>query len=300
MHSYRAAVAALLTLAGVPLAAFAAPNGLAWDSVTKVVMSADPSSLQPGSFDSDFAAAAAVQAPSAGAAQGAQQMMQTGIAERHYVAGSKERTDNLARQTATIADCVARTITTLDLRGKTYRVVSMDQPSAPGSGAGAGPRTPFLQNGASIAVSVANTALGALVVGGQPTNGFRSDVKFAMTSPSGESNTRNGVLVGYYSAYAKPAPPCSGGIFAEMLGGAHAMARFEQLMSAVSSGGTNLHISVKQNGPLLPVGKLAMFEALSFQMLGHGTTMVTERGNVRAIAVDDPVFSIPPGFTKQQ
>ena len=64
-------------------------------------------------------------------AQSAQQMMQTGLAEKHYVAGSKERTDEVVMQTATITDCVARTITTLNFRDKTYRVVSMDQPKRP-------------------------------------------------------------------------------------------------------------------------------------------------------------------------
>ena len=119
------------TLAGFPLTV-AAPNGLAWDSVTKVVTNADPSTLQPGSFDTDYAAAAA--APPSGGGMAGQ--VKQGIAEQHYAAGSKDRTDNVAQQTATIVDCVARTITTLDLRRKTYNVVSMDQSASPSSGGG--------------------------------------------------------------------------------------------------------------------------------------------------------------------
>ncbi len=141
-----ATLAAVLAISVAAFQASAAPNGLAWDSVTKIAMNADPSTLQPGDFSADFAAASAVQTPqqsgggffaqmhqAMATAQSYQQMMQTGIAERHYIAGSKERTDNLAAQTATIVDCAARTITTLDLRRKTYRVTSMDQPSAPSS-----------------------------------------------------------------------------------------------------------------------------------------------------------------------
>ena len=128
---------AIALLAGSALPACAAPGGLAWDSVSKLAMSADAGSLQPGSFSDDFAAASAPQQSGGGLfghmiPQQALAMMHSGIAERHYVAGSKERTDQVAAQTATIVDCRARTITTLDLAKKTYRVTSMDQPSASG------------------------------------------------------------------------------------------------------------------------------------------------------------------------
>jgi hypothetical protein len=101
-------VAVGLFAASSPFAA-AAPNGLAWDSVSKLAMNTDPSSLQPGSFDDDYSAAAAAQPPAPGGgglfgqfkqgianAQSAAQMMQTGMAQKHYVAGSKERTDLVA------------------------------------------------------------------------------------------------------------------------------------------------------------------------------------------------------------
>ena len=297
MHGYRAAgsalVAVLSTLAGFALTASAAPNGLAWDSVTKVAKNADPSTLRPGSFDADYAAAAA--APQSG---GAIDRVKQGIAERHYAAGSKERTDNVAQQTATIVDCVARTITTLDLRGKTYRVVSMDQSASPSPGGAGGPLSRFLGNSSHITISVKNTALGPLVVGGQPSNGFRSDMTFTIATASGESSTQNGVRVAYYSAYANPTSACSTLALAAAQG-PRVMAGYEQVMSALSSGGTNLNFSVNQNGPTLPIGKLAIYEAMTFQMLAHGMSRVTERGNVRPIAADDPVFSIPSDFTKQ-
>lgn len=303
MHRYRAAVAALfaaplvvLTLAALPLASSAAPNGLAWDSVTKLAMNADSSTLQPGSFDADYAAAAAVQAPTG--MQSVQQMMKTGLAQRHYVAASKERIDDIAQQTATIVDCDARTITTLDLRRKTYRVVSMDQ-AAQSSGPGSGPLSRFLKNGTSVAISATNTALGALVVDGQPTNGFRSQMTITQTSASGESHTMNAVRIAYYSAYRNPASACAGVAMAASFGPG-VMGVYDQLMSAVSSGGTNLHLSFNQNGPLLPIGRVTMYEAMTFGMQGHGATFMIERGNVRPISTDDPSFSIPQGFTAQQ
>jgi hypothetical protein len=306
---------ALVVLAGVPLAAPASPNGLAWDSVTKIVTNADPASLQPGSFDDDFAAAAAVQQPdqSSGGGifnqmkqamamgQSMEQMMKYGFAERHYVAGSKERTDQLASQTATIVDCVARTITTLDLRRKTYRVVSMDQPSAPSSGGGGGPQPGYSAPQGRMAISVTNTALGARVVGGLPTNGYRSEMTITSTSSNGQSSTQSGNLLAYYSSYANPAPSCYNG--SPVAGGAHApamMAQYAGVMRALSSGGADSRFSVTQSGPRLPAGRLSMFDAVTFSMQGQGATFVTERGNVRSIGASDSAFAIPPDFTQQQ
>ena len=309
-----ALLAATASLVLAPIKAPADAGGLAWDSVTKMVMGADASSLQPGSFDADYAAAAAAQPPSQSGGgifsqfkqamaqgQNMQQMMQTGIAQRHYVAGSKERTDDVAQQTATIVDCAARTITTLDLRNKTYRVVSMDQASAPSTGGGRGPLSGLSDNNTRVAIALTNTALGARDVSGLPANGFRSDMTITETTGSGETRTQNADMLAYYSSYDNPSANCShwtatGGR------GAGMMAGYAQLMRALSSTGADSRFSVSQSGPPLPRGKLALYDAttFSFGAQGQGMTMVTERGNVRAIGADDPVFSVPAGFTQQQ
>jgi len=284
----------------------------------KFSMDADPSSLQPGPFDSDFAAAAAVQAPDQGGgsgifsqmhkaaamAQAMQQMMKTGTAEHHYVAGSKERVDRLAFLTATIVDCAARTITTLDLRRKTYRVESMDSSSGSGSSGGGSGGSKFTDDGTRVAISVTNTALGAREVGGLATNGYRSDMVMTTTKPSGESQTTNGNLLAYYSNDASPAPSsCASGRDAGPSGGAQGMAMMGQYalaMRALATRGISSRFSLKQSGPPLPLGKLAMYDAMSFSQSGHAVTISTERGNVRSIGADDPAFSIPSGFTQQQ
>jgi hypothetical protein len=318
MHPYRAALAALsfaflATLA--PLGSSAADNGLAWDSVSKLVVNADASSLQPGSFDADYATAAAAAPPSPGGggilgkykqmmatAQNAQQMMQNGLAERHYVVGMKARTDQVSRQTATIVDCAARTITTLDLKAKTYKVVAMGSPSAPPSneshGNSAGPEgaSPSL-----LAISVANTALGSREVGGQTTDGFRSDITFTETDSSGQSRTQNGNLLGYYSTYADPSTTCfsfdPGAAGGSM--GMGMMAGYAQVARVLATS-RNLGLSVKQTGPPPPFGKLAMYSAMTFAPQGRQVTFVTERGNVRRIADTDPIFSVPSDFTREK
>lgn len=315
MLRYRVTVAALAAAVSIlPFAISAAPAGLAYDSVLKFTMNADASSQQPGDFDKDFAAAAAVQGPDLGGgggffaqiheaearAKSMQQLMQTGFAERHYVAGTKERTDNLSMQTATIIDCAARTITRLDLRHKTYKTESLDQASSGGEGGASG--APAHDDGTRVAVTVSNAALGSRDVGGQPSSGYRSDMKITETNSSGESQTQNGNMVGYYSSYANPASSCSRmgaatGPTGQM--GTPMAGNFAQLMRALASPGDR-RFTISQSGPPLPLGKLAMFSAAVFTSgRGSGITLTAERGNVRSISADDPVFAIPSDFTQQ-
>lgn len=290
----------------------------------KLSINTDAAALEPGSFDQDYAQAAAVGPPpdtSGGGlfskvnqamamGQHMQALLQNGFAEKHYVAGSKERTDQVADQTATITDCAARTITTLDLRKKTYRVVSMDQPSAPSSrGGSSAPQPRPTDDGSRIAITIANTALGSRVVGGQPASGFKSDMSFTETKPSGESQAYNGDLLAYYSSYANPAPSCSW--LAALRNGpsntdagrnvSMMTAGYARFAHALALAGIDKRFTIKQSGPSLPRGKLAMYEAATIGGgRSGGGTIVTERGNLRPVSATDPIFSVPPDFTRAQ
>ena len=313
------AIAAVALFAASSPFATAAPSGLAWDSVSKLAMNTDPSSLQPGSFDDDYSAAAAAQPPAPGGgglfgqfkqsianAQSAAQMMQTGMAQKHYVAGSKERTDLVALQTATITDCVARTITTLNLRNKTYRVVSMDQPTAASSGGSSSGGSAPKDDGTKVAITVANTALGARAVGGEQTNGYRSDTTITETKPTGESHTQNLNVVGYYTAFTQPFPHCSGsrpwsGDSMSPAQGMAMMAAASRVMRELATAGVDKRFSLTQSGPMLPFGNFSMYQAVTFAAKnGQGAALVTERGHVHPVDASDPVFSIPSDFTKEQ
>ncbi len=313
--------AAAVALAGAP-GALAAPTGLAWDAVSKIAMNADAATLSPGDFDQDFAQASNVEPPPDSSSGGfmakmgqamamgrhMQALMQNGFAEKHYVAGSKERTDQVAEQTATIVDCAARTITKLDLRRKTYTVTSMDQSSAAGSSGGSSaPEPRASDDGTRLAITIANTTLGSRDVSGLPANGYRSEITFTETKPSGESHTQNGNLVGYYSNYANPVPSC--GSFGEPAGAQGANGRFSamtagfsRLMRAMSAVGNDSRFSLKQSGPPLPRSKMALYEAATFGAGDRGAagTFLTERGHVRAISENDPAFTIPSDFTRGQ
>lgn len=304
----RASALAIAFLVASALPVSAASSGLAWDSVTKLAMGADASSLQPGSFSDDFAAASAPQQSGGGLfghmiPQQALAMMHSGIAERHYVAGSKERTDQVAAQTATIVDCRARTITTLDLAKKTYRVSSMDQPSTPGTAQGSSGGSEVKDDGTKVAIAITNTALGARQVAGEATNGYSSQITFTETPPSGESRTMNTSLVGYYANFGMPLPQCAGAMnatgMAGMGGNGQAMmASVRRLMQALRSNGSDPRFSIKQSGPALPLGGFAMYQAMTFAMGSRAPTMVTERGDVHSLDPSDPVFSVPSDFTQ--
>jgi hypothetical protein len=310
-------VAVAFFLASSPFAA-AAPSGLAWDSVSKLSMSTDPSSLQPGSFDDDYSTAATAQPPtqrggglfaqikqSIATVQNAAQMMQTGMAQKHYVAGSKERTDMVAMQTAIITDCVARTITTLNLHNKTYRVASMDQPSVASSGGNSAGGGAPKDDGSRVAISIANTALGARPVGGEQTNGYRTEMTFTETKPTGESLTQKASLIGYYTAFSQPFPHCSpsGAWSGDTSAGQGfaMMAAASKMMRELATAGLDKRFSLTQSGPALPFVNFSMYQAITFSAKnGQGAALVTERGHVHPVDANDPAFSIPSDFTKEQ
>jgi len=306
------ALAAALALAAGPIAAPAASSGLAWDSVTKMSMGADPSSLQPGSFAADYSAAASGGQSSVGGPfahmipAGFMQMMQSGMAERHYIAASKERTDQPAMGTATILDCSARTLTTLDLKKKTYRVVSLDQPSSsPSPSKGGKGDGSFKGDDTKIAIVVTNKSLGSRQLDNEATNGYSSQMQFTITKSSGETETHDGNLTAYYANFEMPAVACTAGLPSNPRQ-ANAGAQFgmisgvaSQVMRALRASGLDKRFSVQQSGPSLPLGNFALYQALSFDAHGRAITVITERGNSHPIDANDPVFSVPSDFTKE-
>lgn len=315
--AFSIAAIAVVLLVTTPGRLPAATGGLAWDSVTKIVPDATADSLQPGSFDSDYATAASAPttAPGKGgmfgklmqAAQQAQLaagMVKTGIAEKHYVAGSKDRVDHVVLKTATITDCSARTITTLDLAKKTYHVESMDHPSTakPGTSSGSsGPETMPTDDGTRIAISVNTKALGAKTVGGQQTNGYQSNTTFTETKPGGETHSTTADVIAYYTGIANPSPAC--GLFhsaAPSMGPGDMAGGLTRMMQAFQSAGIDKRITVSQTGPQMPFGKLSMFDAATFAGGDgkHNATFLSERGNVRTIDANDAAFTVPADFTK--
>jgi len=312
-----AAAALALLAAGMPAAAPAAGDGIAYDSLTKLVLGSD-APPPPGSFANDFQVAAnpppAGDAPklpfglgkSMGQMQAAMSMFKTGTAERHYVAGKKFRVDHIALNTAEITDCGARTLTTLNLKDKTYTVVSLDQPEEEHGGGGSAPGKPrpsLSDDGTKVAVSLTTRSLGEKNLDGTPASGYDANFKTTITKADGDSQSFAMETTAYYAGLAQPTEYCNeyrAGMAGMMPGGggAAAMAAYQTAMRAVRDAKGNPRFSVTSSGPELPAGKLALYELITMKGEHGSFNMLMERGDVHSISENDPAFSVPPDFTK--
>ncbi len=329
MKRQRLTLLTILTAAALTVqwtAPASAANGLAWDAVTKF-MASDPSSLQPGTFAADFQTASQP-APQHGgmfaklqnAAEGAMAAFHNGTAEHHYTAGTKVRIDLIAQQTATILDCSARTLTTLDLKAKTYRVTSLDHPGTPASSGGPSrPEPRATDDGTKVAIALTTKSLGPKQIDAVNTNGYAADLKMTVTKPGQDPQTSDMTTNGYYTGTAMPSVQChemmdtgsaqnrSGGANssagASSAAGGAMMASYTRAIAALRDSKGNPRFTVSASGPSLPVGDLALWELVTFQgqgsSAGKAFSVLTERGNVRPITDTDPVFSVPSDFTQQ-
>ena len=319
---FRIAITTAVVVAfAAQLAPASAANGLAWDAVTKFVTSGDTSSLQPGTFTSDFQTASQPPPSHGGmfakiqnAAEGAMASFKNGTAERHYVAGSKTRIDMVALQTATIVDCSARTLTTLDLKAKTYHVTSLDHPSTPSTSGGgpSGPEPRATDDGSKVALSVTTKSLGPKQIDAVNTNGYSSDMKVTVTKPGQTPQTSEMTTTGYYTGTPMPSASCRepgevtsqqhAGMSGGQMGGAM-LANYAAAMRALHDSKGNPRFTVSASGPTLPIGTLSLWDLVTFpgqgSSEGHSFSLLTERGNVRTVTDSDPIFSVPSDFTQQ-
>jgi hypothetical protein len=301
-----------------------AAGGLAWDQVTK--FSTDGTIPDPN-FTQDFQTASQpAEQPrqrggmfggiqnSINAATVAMQSFKTGIAERHYIAGSLERIDNLGQQTATITDCNARTITYLNLAKKTYRVVSMDQPEEPRSVSTAGPSRPEpvrTPDDTRMKINYTSQSLGARQLDGVATDGYKALMSVTVIKPNEAPRTMNTNLTEYVSKYEEPHQACPGryyGMGSRSTDGsgmgsmAMNMQMTRQINAAMRTSTGDPRFTVTSSGPPLPKGRLDLFTAYQFegQQSKGGFATIIERGNVHQITDGDKsIFGVPPDFTKE-
>jgi hypothetical protein len=308
----------LALLAALP--AGAATSSLAYDSVSKFLT--NKPDLEPGDFDADYATAAAVPAPTKAPggmfgklvqnrlaqAMGSMAEMSNGLAERVAIAGTRERTDYPSLQKADILDCTARTITELDLKNKTYTVESIDAPPPIASTASRNnaPNAIATDDGTRVAVTVVNKALGAKQVGGVATDGYTSDVTLVMTKANGDATTNTMHIKEYISKTADVQPACSPnghGTNATAMGSSM-LTNYTDMMHKAATA-KDSHFTYSSSGPAFPSTLLSMFEAVTFtsnggQRGGNGQiTILTERANIHTVSPTDPLFSVPPDFTKK-
>jgi hypothetical protein len=297
-------------------AAPAAAAGTAYDSVTRFAQ-AGSQTPQPGTFSADFAQASATPPPAphlpfglgkmAAAGQAAAAMFTHGVAERHYIGTTKERTDNVGLNTADITDCGARTITHLDLAAKTYTVTSLDQPQTQTSSGGghSAPGPAATDDGSKLAIAMTTRVLGPMKIEGVPTTGYAMAMKVTTTKPNGETQSFNTDLTAYYAGVPEPHFSCNSiGIAGGSSPAAASMLQYKLIMSALAARKGDSRFTVTSSGPSIPSGQLSMWNLMTLAG-GAGTgaqggsfSVETERGSLRSIGDNDPIFSVPAGFTK--
>jgi hypothetical protein len=306
---------ALVATAGFAPATAAA--GTAYDSVTRFSQADNQPPPAPGSFSADFAQASTPPPPAphlpfglgkmAAAGQAAASMFTHGLAEKHYIGTTKERTDNVALNTADITDCVARTITHLDLAAKTYTVTSLDQSQSqvPTGGGHSAPGPAATDDGSKLAIQMTTRVLGPMKIEGVPTTGYAMAMKVTTTKPNGETQTFNTNLTAYYSGVPEPRFSCTSiGIAGSGGLAAASMMQYKLIMSALAARKGDSRFTVTTSGPSIPAGQMSMWDLMTLaggaDTAGRGGSfsVETERGGLHSIGDNDPIFSIPAGFTK--
>jgi hypothetical protein len=236
-------------------------------------------------------------------------MMKNGLAERHYIAGSRQRVDNVAAQTATILDCQARTLATLNLKNKTYTLVSLDAPQKPTAGAsrGSAPQTLPTDDGTRIAITVTNQALGQRQIGPDLADGYKSNMTMTVTKADGTSSTTQIIKTDYVIKLSDYTLSC-GSIPSSVPGpGAAATSQYAMAQSAMLR--KDKRFTVSTSGPAIPASRFPLFTLTTMGGSGaaagggpsggpSGFASIMERGHERAITSDDPIFTIPSDFTK--
>jgi hypothetical protein len=294
----------VLALAGAPLAA-SADSGQAYDVLVSLI-NGDVNTLEPGDFAAQWRAAIAPRVAwpnGVGQPQGGMPAWyETASAQSRYVAPGKERIDDRQAQRATIADCATGTVTHLDLKAKTYFVTQVNRPRITPGNRPQPPATP-LNNGEKSAVSVVDTELGPKVVFGYTAFGYVSKITSVTTEPNGAAKTTSAIIKLYVAGFAEPRFSCPGGI--ARIDATGWLGRYQAQVRGLTNR-RNPNITVSSSGPPMP-STFAYFQAVQFSAIGSGSAsagspfaggFVVQRGNLRTIDSNDPIFSVPADFTQ--
>jgi hypothetical protein len=316
-----ASVAILCSLAPQS-ARSAAPSGIAYDEITKLIIGSPPP--EPGSFSEDFAAAVDAQKNAAAPgshhglfgsimnamdmAKNAMNVLRTGTATSKYYLGGFERSDDPGAQTATINKPQQHQIVYLNVAKKTYRVLdtnvqapTVTPPPMERARSGAG-ATPAPGTG-KLDITVSSTALGSRIIENVPTSGYRMTFTLSETQSTGSCTDGNfgTSIVEYVSRYAEPH------VAVGRAETARVTTTRPELM-ALKPGCTPTIAMHTAGGAKPPAGRLPMWTLVTIsagaptaqgQMSGGFSTLI-ERGNVRMLAAGDKkLFDVPADYSKE-
>ena len=127
-----------------------------------------------------------------------------------------------------------------------------------------------------------------------------------VTPPNGDATTNTMHIKEYISKTPDVQLVCSPnghGTNANSIG-TNTLTNYTEMMHKAAAA-KDSRFSYNASGPTFPSTLLAMFEAVTFtanggQRGGSGQiTILTERANIHTVSPTDPIFSVPPDFTKK-
>ncbi len=286
----------------------------------------EPGVYQNGSFAADFQAAVnagATPKPHGGLfgsvlnaeamAKSAMAMIRVGTPSTHYFLNGWERTDDPVHQTATIHRADLHETIELNLANKTYSIIDMNaqsmqetpppyqRPQNPGQ-----PPPTQAPGTVKLAITASTAALGSKSIDGQPTSGYKTDLKVVTTQATGScsNGTFEMAMSEYLSRYNEPTVAQMSGppVHKQSLSSHPEMMAMKPGCKPTVSTHTNLGVKP-------PAGKLAMWQRVTLSAAAGQTSQagpgsgqfstIVSRGNLRALgAADKSLFEIPAGFTK--
>jgi hypothetical protein len=298
-------VAILLALVSPSTLSAQPSTGIAYDMVTKyatsnttsLATSAAPDSYDPSTFEADYTAA--TQAGS-----------HSGSIVRMYMAPSKERFD--MGNVASIVDCTAKTLTTLDLLKKRYTVKSLGAGAALPQPSASPAEAPFPIGalGDMKSTTTEDTrALGRREVGGRSVDVYETTEDGTM-SFSAVTMTMHSVATRYYDAETMHAvePSCGGkgsiAAFSAVTGGiglplGQLLGHSQDVSSNFKVTKTGISLPSESEHMLLYSKAVATIQDAAMAMTMTVTT-IAEVGHIRSITDADPAFTVPSDFTLVQ
>ncbi len=264
-------------------------TGIAYDTVLKFVSTAAPT-LRAGDFAADFADA---MTPHAGCMPDV---------VRRYITPERERIDGVCKQDATIVDCSTRTVTVLDLQQKQYARTSLDLVYDDGI---ADMRALSDQVGSTSTIAIERSAKGTRTLEGTATDEYLSVRTQTVASP-GLSVTTRGTWTYDFLPDPLPTLSCVGPAAAWLSRYGNPQQYAPELQAFFADRFSKMagpRDRITESGPRLPDWRIPLYAIGVHEQRQTNVPVWTryfamESGNVRAIQGDDPVFTVPAGYTK--
>jgi hypothetical protein len=171
------------------------------------------------------------------------------------------------------------------------------------------PQPSATDDGTKITMAITNEALGPRLIGSDQTDGYRSNINMTISKPGSRDFTTEMTTTEYVTKAPESRHFCGG--FTSNSPGPGAAVMSQYTMAQMAMAMNSPRFKVTSSGPALPVGRFSLFTAITMGSPNGaadsggtssgapaGFASIIERGHERPITDDDPIFTIPPDYTK--